>query len=302
MKFSVLLVGLAVTVAMATSASVGKYTDDDIDGKENTIATAVAHQLNGEFPGETVLELLMAILVALRTPEFDYWGEVKDEVIAMVGQYINQHNINQVEVYQEDLQTLMYRYYQAPVETNGTYPNKNQQAAALSTSIIAHRYLIEAAVLPQSMILHFEDISSIHIVVLKDAAETYSFEGYPPSQWWVDLSEELDHYIAYAKYLSTTLREWRIGMLTCDSHSSGKYVIYVASDAVTGEVSECKELEGTTGCENHCKNFFDHKNLEVDKFLSVKMVDVVAAWEQLKVEADDIIGQVSSYYDPKGNK
>lgn len=58
------------------------------------------------------------------------------------------------------------RYNQAPEESN-TYPDKNQQAAALSTSIITHRYLVEAALLPESMILHFEDISSIHVVVLK---------------------------------------------------------------------------------------------------------------------------------------
>lgn len=60
----------------------------------------------------------------------------------------------------------LHRYLSAPEESNN-YPDKNQQASALSTSIITHRYLVEAAVYPESMILHFEDISSIHALVLK---------------------------------------------------------------------------------------------------------------------------------------
>lgn len=62
------------------------------------------------------------------------------------------------------------RYNEAPAESDN-YPDKNQQATALSTSIIAHRYLVEAALLPESMILHFQDISSIHTVVLKVSGE-----------------------------------------------------------------------------------------------------------------------------------
>ena len=61
---------------------------------------------------------------------------------------------------------LLPRYSEAPVESN-TYPDKNVQAAALSTSVISHRYLTEAALEKESMILHFEDIASIHIVILK---------------------------------------------------------------------------------------------------------------------------------------
>ncbi|KAG0700191.1 hypothetical protein GWK47_025656 [Chionoecetes opilio] len=36
-----------------------------------------------------------------RERDFDYWGEVKDEVMALVGQYIKGHNMNQIGVYQE---------------------------------------------------------------------------------------------------------------------------------------------------------------------------------------------------------
>lgn len=58
------------------------------------------------------------------------------------------------------------RYESAPIWSTN-YPDKNQQAIALDVSIITHRYLIEASTLPYSLILHFQDIASIHIVVLK---------------------------------------------------------------------------------------------------------------------------------------
>ena len=76
---------------------------------ETTIALAIVHQLIGLIPDETVQQLLIVILEALNEEDFDYWGEVKDEVMALVGQYINEHNMNQVKVYQKDLATLIDR-------------------------------------------------------------------------------------------------------------------------------------------------------------------------------------------------
>lgn len=76
---------------------------------ETTIALAIVHQLIGLIPDETVQQLLTVIVEALTQEDFDYWGEVKDEVMSLVGQYINEHNMNQVEVYQEDLVTLIDR-------------------------------------------------------------------------------------------------------------------------------------------------------------------------------------------------
>lgn len=67
------------------------------------------HQLVGLIPNQTVQQLINVIIDTLTKEEFDYWGEVKDEVMLVVGQYINEHNMNQVEVYQEDLVTLMDR-------------------------------------------------------------------------------------------------------------------------------------------------------------------------------------------------
>ncbi|MPC22385.1 hypothetical protein E2C01_015399 [Portunus trituberculatus] len=271
------LCGMVVAVVVAT-ASLGAaapkqkpqpLATETIDGRKTTIALAIVHQLIGLIPDETVQQLLYVILEALTTEDFDYWGEVKDEVMSLVGQYINEHNMNQVKVYQEDLATLIDRYNEAPAESDN-YPDKNKQAAALSTSIITHRYLVEAALLPESMILHFQDISSIHAVVLKDAAETYSYEGLPPSRWWVDLDEELDHYIVYGKNLRKSLKETRLALVTCHV------------DRADGEQSVCKQLEGSSDCEKHCDLFRAHKEREVDLFTSTKVNDVISGWEKLK--------------------
>ncbi|ROT71938.1 hypothetical protein C7M84_009700 [Penaeus vannamei] len=198
-------------------------------------------------------------------------------------------------------------YNQAPAESD-SYPDKNQQAAALSTSIIAHRYLVEAAELPESMILHFEDISSIHGGCAE--AETYSFPDLPPSRWWVDLDEELDHYIAYGKNLKVDLGNWRLDKVTCQkdyadgSCTSWEWIgvecfdTFVARDEVTGEESTCTQLHGTQDCETHCDVFKAHKEQEVTVFLSAKVNDVITAWEQLKEIAAANAAVASRYYDP----
>lgn len=312
------LCGVVVAVVVA-AASLGAaaprqkpqpLATETIDGRKTTIALAIVHQLVGLIPDETVQQLLTVILEALTQEDFDYWGEVKDEVMSLVGQYINEHNMNQVKVYQEDLVTLIDRYNEAPAESDN-YPDKNQQATALSTSIIAHRYLVEAALFPESMILHFQDISSIHTVVLKDAAETYSYEGLPPSRWWVDLDEELDHYIAYGKDLKKSLKESRLALVTClvdradgictsfEWAGAQCYDTFTAIDAVTGEQSVCKQLDGSSDCEKHCDLFRTHKEREVELFMSTKVNDVISGWEQLKEIASSNAANASRYYNPK---
>lgn len=67
------------------------------------------HQLVGLIPNQTVQQLINVIIDTLTKEDFDYWGEVKDEVMLVVGQYINEHNMNQIEVYQDDLVTLLDR-------------------------------------------------------------------------------------------------------------------------------------------------------------------------------------------------
>ena len=48
----------------------------------------------------------------------------------------------------------------------------------------------------------------------QDAAETYSTEE-KPSQWWVDLNEELKYYIAYSATVTEELQTWRMDMIAC---------------------------------------------------------------------------------------
>ncbi|TOF85678.1 hypothetical protein CGJ15_25780, partial [Vibrio parahaemolyticus] len=122
-----LLCGLIVLLMVTLTATAPRTTSEIIDGKQTTIALAVAHLLIGLIPNETVQGLLVTIIDALTQEDFDYWEEVKDDVTALVGQYINEHNMHQVEVYQNDLVTLMDRYNNAPVSSD-TYPDKNQQA------------------------------------------------------------------------------------------------------------------------------------------------------------------------------
>lgn len=273
--------------------------EEIIDGRKTTIALAISHFLVGLIPNETVKDLLNSIITAFEQEEFDYWGEVKEQVEELVGIYINEHNMHQVEVYQSDLETLMDRYNKAPVESDGTYPNKNQQAAALHASILSHRYLTEAALYPESMILHYQDISSIHAVVLKDVAETYSFEGYPPSAWWIDLNDSMDHYIAYGTELRSSLITWRLDHIQCDVITGKHYDEYIASDLVSGEISECLELHGTDSCANHCDLFLQHKQQAVDLFMSSKVNDVMIAWKKLKQLAEENAKGASRYYDPR---
>ncbi|KAK4327866.1 hypothetical protein Pmani_001673 [Petrolisthes manimaculis] len=281
--------------SLVTSAPTPEYSEV-IDGHNTTIGLAAAHQIQGTV-SETVAALLAAIIETLTQGELDYWGEVESDVITVVGEYINTHNMDQVRVYQEDLVTLMERYIAAP-EQSDTYPDKNEQASALSTSIITHRYLTEAAIYPESMILHFQDISSIHALVLQDAAETYSYHDLPPSRWWVDLSQELDHYIAYGQHISNSLRTNRLSLLSCHIHSHGGYDTYTATDGVTGEQSECVQLEESGSCDQHCPLFYQHKIQEIDSFLAYKVTDVLDSWQTLKELADHYAPEASSFYDP----
>ena len=59
------------------------------------------------------------------------------------------------------------RYERAEVTSDGTYPDKNTVADAITTSIITNRFLVEAALMPWSMAIHFTDIASVHLLILK---------------------------------------------------------------------------------------------------------------------------------------
>ena len=73
------------------------------------MANVVSDYLLGQIPNENVANLLRMIIDAFSKEEFDYWGNVKDQVVKMVGTYINEHNMHQLEVYQKDLEELLDR-------------------------------------------------------------------------------------------------------------------------------------------------------------------------------------------------
>lgn len=62
---------------------------------------------------------------------------------------------------------------------------------------------------------------------------------------------------------------------------------------MTGEESECVQLEGTDSCEQHCSLFYQHKSHEVDVFMSAKVNDVLDAWQELKDLADQYASTAS---------
>lgn len=259
-----------------------------IDGTTTTIGTASAYYLRGLMPSSlSILQKILGILLP-STPEedIDYFELIKEDVKRVVGDYIDQHNMHQLEIYKDDLGRLLQRYMEAPVESS-TYPDKNTVANSLSTSIVANRFLVEAGERPQSMIIHYADIASIHILVLKDAADTYTKAGVV-SRWWVDLNDQLDHYIDYGRRLQNSVVDWRNDMMTCSYEQSGKYDSWTVQDDVAGTTDVCKQLQGTHNCDDHCQVYQIHMNREVTTFIWNYMGKALREWEDLKVQASEM--------------
>nr|XP_027219089.1 uncharacterized protein LOC113811520 [Penaeus vannamei] len=218
--------------------------------------------------------------------DIDYFELIKEDVKRVVGDYIDQHNMHQLEIYKDDLGRLLPEVGFAPVESS-TYPDKNTVANSLSTSIVANRFLVEAGERPQSMIIHYADIASIHILVLKDAADTYTKAGVV-SRWWVDLNDQLDHYIDYGRRLQNSVVDWRNDMMTCTYEQSGKYDSWTVQDDVAGTTDVCKQLQGTHNCDDHCQVYQIHMNREVTTFIWNYMGKALREWEDLKVQASEM--------------
>ena len=49
----------------------------------------------------------------------------------------------------------------------------------------------------------------------QDAADSYSVAGGDVSQWWVDLANELKHYIEYGVWLEKETMRWRNTQIDC---------------------------------------------------------------------------------------
>jgi len=305
----------ACAAAMAVVAATATITYSampvpDIDGAKTTIALAAVSNIT---PADIILKLISlvtAIIKALRAPKFDYWANVKDDVKLVVGSYINNHSMNQVEHYSADLQTLLIRYTNAPV--NGSdYADKDKQAATFNVNVMAHRYLVMSGDLKFSLLLPFQDVASMHIAVLKDVAATYSTPS-APSQWYVDLGEQLNTYLLYLNSTVHDLDAFRTGAIECvvsnsscvtreiahESFTQDCYDEYRIYDYVSGHREDCKQLHGRTDCVNTCSDYKLHIKQQMDDFVASKVQPVQMAWEQLYNFTLTQIPTASPYHNP----
>lgn len=86
------------------------YEKDDFLVLVITVGIAVAKFLAGLVPYPTVSAILLAIINAWEPkPQDNYWEHVKDNVAQVCGNFINEFNLQQVEVYKRDLIPLMQK-------------------------------------------------------------------------------------------------------------------------------------------------------------------------------------------------
>jgi len=316
MLFRSIVVALAATLAVGAAlphqqgvasppSEVVLFTGNDftgtdkaivIDGITNTVATALKKFFDKEIP-VIFKEIIQWITNAINPPpdsEINYFAVIALNVRNLVGLYVNQHNMDQILHYRGDLADLLQRYANAPVQSQ-TYPDKNTIANSLSTAIISNRFLIEAVEYPESMTLHYADIASLHIAVLHNAATTYS-TSQKTSAWWVDLDNQLAHYIDFGKNLTASVVEWRNGMVSCSSSKCAEerqdvstcYNTYTVTDRVTQKIDTCKAISGDNSCDNTCQDYKTEMNNDVNKFVFRYLGDPMSGWETLKVTADQM--------------
>ncbi|TOF87853.1 hypothetical protein CGJ15_24880, partial [Vibrio parahaemolyticus] len=307
---------LLITYINPSTAYVTAFPDEpDIDGTLITVGFAVAKFLAGLVPYPTVSALLLAIINAWEPkPEDNYWEHVRDNVAQVCGDFINEHNMNQVEVYKQDLVSLLNKYSRAETVSDGSYPDKNTLADSITTSIITNRYLVEASEMPWSMIIDFADIAGIHILILKDAADSYTEVGGEVSRWWVDLSRQLQHYIDYGIWLQKETMRWRNTQIECYfDEADGSclafqwtsltcYDLYKITDTVRDYTETCKQLHADNNEDGSCASFCDLYQTQVDRdaalWLNANLDTLVDDWAFLKLKADALATQASRYYNP----
>ncbi|KAG0712793.1 hypothetical protein GWK47_017675 [Chionoecetes opilio] len=308
----VVLIGALVHIPSSTAYVTSFPDEPDIDGIMMTVGIAVAKFLSGLVPYPTVSALLLAIINAWEPkPEDNYWEHVKDNVEQVCGEFINEHNMQQVQVYKKDLMSLLMKYERAEVTGDGTYPDKNTAADAITTSIITNRFLVEAALMPWSMAIDFTDIASVHILILKDAADSYTVTNGDVSRWWVDLSNELKHYIEYGIWLEKETMKWRNNKIDCFFDKADGaclafewigltcYDKYEITDPVRRYKEGCLQLHPDNGAEGSCSAFCDLYQSQVNRDDARWSHDylgaVVEEWEALKIYADNMAQHVSKW-------
>jgi len=276
----------------------------DIDGILETVGLAIARWLADQIPIHQISDLINAILDAwvVHEHKVHYWENVENNVKQTCGKFINQQNIDDVMTYKADVQRMLDIYKRSPVHGDGSYPDKNTQADAITTSIISNRYLVEAAVEPWSLSLHFVDIASVHLMILKDAAKSYSLPNQPASQWWKDLSNEIDHYDEYSQHLYNTTVGFRQNEVVCSIDKGWEKDTITMTDRVSGKTDTCTQnhpKDGETGsCSQACQQFQDELINTFDKWYSSFIARPVGAWRVLKQEADTYAAVASSKRNP----
>jgi len=268
-----------------------------IDGINTTIGLALTGYFAGD-TAETFTSVSGRVTGALNSPseeeDMDYFALIKEDVQKMVGTFINEQNIQQLEQYKDDLANLLDRYAHAPADSS-SYADKNTMANSLSTSIISNRFLIEAVEWPHSMMLHYADIASIHISVLHDAAQTYTSDPEQPSYWWVDLDRQLDHYITYGRALENTFVDWRNDRMDCSYSECVKsltrktcYDVWTVTDKVAELTDSCRAVHGSDTCDDHCQAYQISMNKEVTVFAYYYLGQAVDQWEALKETSSEM--------------
>jgi len=292
---------LACSITQPADAYITAYPGQpDIDGILETVGLAIARWLADQIPIHQISDLINAILDAwvVHEHKVNYWENVENNVKETCGKFINQQNIDEVIQYKSDVQTMLETYKNSPVHGDGTYPDKNTQADAITTSIINKRYLVEAAVEPWSMSLHFVDIASVHIMILKDAAESYSFPNQKPSQWWQDVSNEIAHYDEYTEHLHNTTVGFRQNEILCSIKKGFEDDTYTMTDRVTGRTDKCVQKHNTGSCSNACEMFQEETVVAYNKWYGSFVARPLAAWRVLKKKADSMASIASNKRNP----
>jgi len=292
---------LAGSITQPAEAYITAYPGQpDIDGILETVGLAIARWLADQIPIHQISDLINAILDAwvVHEHKVNYWENVENNVKQTCGKFINQQNIDDVIQYKADVQTMLETYKNSPVHGDGTYPDKNTQADAITTSIINKRYLIEAAVEPWSMSLHFVDIASVHIMILKDAAESYSFPNQKPSQWWQDVSSEIAHYDEYSQQLHNATVGFRQNEIICNIKKGFEHDTYTMEDRVTGRTDSCIQKHNTDSCSNACQMFQEETVVAYNKWYDSFVAKPVTAWRVLKKKADSMASIASEKRNP----
>jgi len=266
------------------------HVDDIIDDFE-TVAIAIIKWLADQIPIKEVTNLIDAIVDAwvVHERKVHYWEHVEQEVKDTCGEYINKVNVDRVMAYKDDVAKMLDLYKRCPTKGNGTYPDKNTEGDAITTSIISNRFLVEAAEQPWSLMLYFVDLASVHLTILKDLAETYSTDT-EQSQWWQDVSDATTHYDDYSQKVYNQTIAFKKQNINCVLDKGPYHYTYTMLDEVTGKTDTCTEVAPASGeagsCATACEDFKQDVLQTFDTWFGKFVAKPRDSWRLLKAKAN----------------